>query len=60
MTPTTPALRELVLQALMSCLPVGERHGHCFCDGPDRIGRHLDWCPALVLDRLQKRMIFYL
>jgi hypothetical protein len=42
--------------ALMACLPISEAHGYCFCDGPDRIARHLDWCPDLILSKFRDRL----
>jgi hypothetical protein len=45
-------------QALMDVLPVNERHGHCWCDGPDNPGlaRHEDTCPARILERFEQAL----
>jgi len=44
--------------ALLAALPVSEKHGHCWCNGPDHPGlaRHTDTCPARIRERFEQAL----
>lgn len=55
---TSAEWQDLVSNALLDALPMNERHGYCFCPGPDipTFARHYDTCPERIRQRFAENL----